>query len=74
MRLRYKGSDADWFREELSDHGIKAAIPARRVRKNTAVQDAALLRKRRRVENLFVRLSDWLGVTIRFNRCGDLFL
>ena len=68
------GVDGLVHRSELTEMRINAVsdvvAPGERVR----VLVLSVDRKRRRVENLFVRLSDWLGVTIRFNRCGDLFL
>lgn len=66
--------DADWFRNALTDINITPCIPSRKNRKVTIPHDAALYKKRHRIENMFGRMKDWRRVTMRFDRRADILL
>ena len=59
MLTRYKGYDADWFREALAKRKIAACIPSKSNRKVAIPHDAVLYRQRHKIENMFGRLKDW---------------
>jgi len=56
--LADRGYDADWFRNSLTDMNITPCIPSRKNRKVTIPHDAALYKKRHRIENMFGRMKD----------------
>ena len=72
--LADRGYDADWFRNALIDKGVTRCIPAKRNRKVQIEHDAALYRKRHKIENMFGRMKDWRRVAMRFDRRADIFL
>jgi transposase len=72
--LADRGYDADWFREELIQRGVTPCIPGRRGRRRPIAHDAALHKKRHRIENMFGRLKDWRRIATRYDRCADIFL
>ena len=72
--LADRGYDADWFRNALIDRGIMPCIPSRKNRKVQIEHDAALYKKRHKIENMFGRLKDWRRVAMRFDRRADIFL
>jgi transposase len=53
-----RGYDADWFRQALAAHGTYACIPSRKGRKVPISHDAALYRRRHRIENMLRRFKD----------------
>ena len=55
--LADRGYDADWFRNALIDKGITPCIPSKRNRKVQIEHDAALYRKRHKIENMFGRMK-----------------
>lgn len=69
-----KGYDADWLRDKLRVRGLRVCIPARSKRRRPASHNRRLYKKRCRIENAFARLKDWRSITMRYTRCGDLFL
>ena len=72
--LTDRGYDADWFRNTLIDKGIMPCIPSNKNRKVQIEHDAALYKKRHKIENLFGRLKDWRRIAMRFDRRADIFL
>jgi transposase len=72
--LADRGHDADWFPNALIDLGISPRIPSRLSRKVQIPHDAALYRRRHKVENMFARLKDWHRVATRYDRCPILCL
>ena len=56
--LADRGYDANWYREELENKGIKPCIPSRKGRKVPIPHDEARYRKRHKIENSFARLKD----------------
>ena len=66
--------DADWFREELKDKGIRPCIPGRKQRKTTIKYDKRQYKRRNRIEFMFGRLKDWRRVATRYDRCPQVFL
>jgi len=69
-----RGYDADWFREELKDKGIRACIPGRKQRKVIVKYDKRRYKSRNRIEIMFGRLKDWRRVATRYDRCPKVFL
>jgi transposase len=69
-----RGYEADWLRAALACRGLAACIPSRRGRRTAARHDPDFYRKRRRIENLFARPTDWGCIAMRYDRCADLFL
>ena len=72
--LADRGYDADWFRNALIDMGITPCIPSKKNRKVQIPHDAALYKKRHKIENMFGRMKDWRRVAMRFDRRADIFL
>ncbi|MDB9966021.1 IS5 family transposase [Planktomarina temperata] len=69
-----RGYDADWFREELKDKGIRVCIPGRKQRKVSVKYDKRRYKSRNRIEIMFGRLKDWRRVATRYDRCPKVFL
>ena len=69
-----RGYDADWFKEALTDKGIRACIPGRKQRKKTVKYDKRRYKRRNRIEIMFGRLKDWRRVATRYDRCPKVFL
>jgi len=72
--LADRGYDAEWFRNALTDRNITPFDPSRKNRKVPISQDAALYKKRHKIENMFGRMKDWRRVAMRFDRRADIFL
>lgn len=72
--LADRGYDADWFREALSDRGIRPCIPGRKSRKKLVRYDKRRYKRRNRIERMFGRLKDWRRVATRYDRCPKVFL
>ena len=72
--LADRGYDADWFREALSDKGIKPCIPGRKSRGTAIKYDKRRYKRRHRIEMMFGRLKDWRRVATRYDRCPVVFL
>ena len=56
--LADRGYDADWFREDLQDKGIRACIPGRKARKAPVKYDKRRYKRCNRIEIMFGRLKD----------------
>lgn len=69
-----KGYDARWFRNALAARGITPCIPSKTNRLTAIAHDAALYRRRHKIENMFGRLKDWRRVHTRYDRCAHAFL
>jgi transposase len=69
-----RGYDADWFRDALSDKGIRACIPGRKSRDKPVRYDKRRARRRNRIEIMFGRLKDWRRIATRYDRCPKVFL
>lgn len=69
-----RGYDADWFRDALTDKGIRPCIPGRKSRGKTVRNDKRRYRRRNRIEIMFGRLKDWRRVVTRYDRCAKTFL
>lgn len=72
--LTYRGYDADWLRQALAIRGTTACMPSRKGRKAPIPDDAALYRRRHRIENMFDRLKDWRRIHTRYDRCAHAFM
>lgn len=72
--LADRGYDADWFRQALAARSTAACIPSRKGRKVPIPHDAALYRRRHRIENMFGRLKDWRRIHTRYDRCAHAFM
>lgn len=72
--LADRGYDADWFRDALNARGTIPCIPSRKTRKVAIPHDTTLYKQRHRIENTFGRLKDWRRISMRYDRCPDLFL
>lgn len=68
-----RGYDADWFREQLKDKGIRACIPGRKNRKKPIKYDKRRYKRRNRIEIMFGRLKDWRRIATRYDRCPVVF-
>ena len=53
-----RGYDADWLRQALAARGVAACIPSKVNRKVPIPHDAALYRRRHKIEIMFGRLKD----------------
>lgn len=71
--LAIRGYDADWFREQLKDKGIRACIPGRKNRKKPIKYDKRRYKRRNRIEIMFGRLKDWRRIATRYDRCPVVF-
>lgn len=69
-----KGYDSGRFREALVDLKITPCIPERKSRKAPAPFDAALHKRRNRIERMFGRLKDWRRIAMRYDRCAHTFM
>ena len=72
--LADRGCDADWFREALTDKGIRPCIPGRKSRGKPVKHDKRRYKRRNRIEIMFGRLKDWCRVATRYDRCPKVFL
>jgi putative transposase len=55
--LADRGHDANWFRDALAKRKIAVCIPSKSNRKIPVAHDAALHKRRHRIENMFRRLK-----------------
>ena len=69
-----RGYDADWLRQALADRRIAACIPSKANRKVQIPHDAALYRRRNKIEIMFGRLKDWRRIHTRYDRCAHTFM
>lgn len=53
---------------------MKACIPGRKSRKQTAKYDKRRTKRRNRIEIMSGRLNDWRRVSARYDRCPDTYL
>ncbi len=72
--LADKGYDADAIREQLSDAGIEAVIPAKCNRKNPAPHNAEKYKWRNLIERLFNKLKNWRRVATRYDKSKESYL
>jgi transposase len=68
-----RGYDSDWFRQALSERGIKPCIPSTKNRRHPLDYDKVLYRQRHRIENMFAKLKDWRRIATRYDRCAHTF-
>ena len=68
-----RGYDSNWFRDALSEKGIKACIPSTKSRKQPIPHDAQRYRRRHKIENVFAKLKDWRRIATRYDRCAHTF-
>ncbi|BAQ70709.1 transposase [Rhodovulum sulfidophilum] len=66
-----RGYDADWFREDLKNKGMKVCIPGRNGRKTTGLYDRRCDKRRNRLEIMFGRHKNWclpnmISIRLRF--------
>ena len=69
-----RGYDADWLRQALAARKITACIPSKVNRKAPIPHDAALYRRRHKIEIMFGRLKDWRRIHTRYDRCAHTFM
>ncbi len=71
--LADKGYDTDKIRLILTEKRKYACIPAKSNRKFPEEHDRKLYKRRSIIENMFGRLKDWKGISMRFCRCAHTF-
>ena len=54
--------------------GISPCIPSKLSRTVQIPHDAALYRKRHKIENMFGKLKDWRRIHTRYDRCAHTFM
>jgi transposase len=69
-----RGYDADWLRQALAARKITACIPSKTNRKVPIPHDAALYRRRHKIEIMFGRLKHWRRIHTRYDRCAHTFM
>lgn len=62
--------DSGWFREVVRDKGIQPCFPGRTSRGKTF----RFGKHRNRIQIMSVRLTDWRRISIREDRCSEVFL
>lgn len=72
--LADRGYDVDWFREALTDKGIRPCTPERKSHGRAVRYDKRRYRCRNRIEIMFGWLKDWRRVATRYDRCAKTFL
>jgi transposase len=72
--LADRGSDSNWFRNELAARGVASCIPGRKNKKQAIACDKARDKQRHKVENMFAKLEDWRRIATRYDRCAHTFL
>ena len=60
--------------QALAARGITACIPSKIKRKVPIPHDAALYRRRHKIEIMFGRLKDWRRIHTRYDRCAHTFM
>lgn len=68
-----KAYSSKTLRKLLAKKGITECIPPRSNEKIQYKHDMQTYRKRHVIENMFCRLKDWKGVTLRTNRNANSF-
>lgn len=71
--LADKAYDTNQIREMLASKNIVACIPPKSNRKIKIPYDKELYKKRGKIENMFGKLKDWLGIALRRCRCAHIF-
>ena len=66
--------NADWFRDALTDKGIKRCIPGRKSRGKPIKHGKRRYKRRNWIEIMFGRLKDWRRIATRYDRCPKAFL
>ena len=69
-----RGNDADWFRIASERNGILPCIPLQSSRKMLIPHDKTIHKRRRKMENAFARLKDWLKLATGYDRCPLIYL
>ena len=72
--LADKGYDSDAIVAQAEDQGMTAVIPPRKNRKVHREYDKDLYKLRHLVENAFLHLKHWRGITSRYAKNGRSFL
>lgn len=68
-----KGYDTNRIRNILAERKIVSCIPPKSNRKIQHPYDTELYKKRGKIENMFGKLKDWLGIALRRCRCAHIF-
>lgn len=71
--LADKAYDTNKIRDMLSVNDINCCIPPKSNRKIQFGHDKELYRERHKIENMFGKLKDWLGIAFRRCRCAHIF-
>lgn len=64
----------DWLRQALADRHITACIPSKANRKIQILHNAALYRRRHKIEIMFGCCKDWRRIHTRYDRCAHTFM
>lgn len=72
--LADRGYDADSFRNALIARETTPCIPSRRARKVAIPHDITLFEQRHRMRTPSGASGDWRLLSMRYDRCPDLFL
>jgi transposase len=71
--LADKGYDSDEIVDKAAELGMIPVIPPMKNRKNQRKYDKILYKKRDLVENAFLRLKQWRGISTRYAKNADSF-
>lgn len=71
--LADKAYDTNHIRNMLASKHITTCIPPKSNRKIKFYYDKELYKKRGKIENMFGKLKDWLGIALRRCRCAHIF-
>jgi transposase len=71
--LADKGYDSDEIVDKAVEFGMIPVIPPRKNRKNQREYDKTLYKKRHLVENAFLRLKQWRGISTRYAKNAGSF-
>jgi len=72
--LADRGYDTDKILRQAKDQKMKAVIPATRARKMPHPYDKEKYKLRHQVENAFLHLKRWRGITTRYAKRASSFL
>ena len=72
--LADRGYDADWFRENYIDKGIRSCILGLEARKTTIKYDKRRYKRRIRIERMFGMIKNWKRVATRYDKSPTVFL
>jgi len=72
--LADRGYDSDAIVEQARQQGMQVAIPPRKNRKDPRSYDKDLYKLRHLVENAFLHLKRWRGITTRYAKNAASFL